>query len=183
MIIGIAGKGGSGKSTSAEVLTEEFGYTRGKFSGALKEMFRTFLTYRGAPWHIVERMVEGDLKELPTPLLNGKSPREFMQAIGEWGRREIHPDFWIDTEFEVQAGNDNLLFDDLRYPNEEAAIQKRGGFVVQLVGRSKDVNDHVSENFEPKKPTAVIDNRGTIEELQGKVRTLVKDMSWIDRAA
>ncbi len=183
MIIGIAGVAGSGKSTSAQVLTEEFGYTRGRFAGALKEMFRTFLTYRGAPWHVVEAMVEGDLKEEPSPLLNGKSPRQFMQSIGEWGRREIHPDFWVDTEFEKQADNDNMLFDDLRHDNEEEAIVKRGGFVVQLVGRSKDVNDHVSEHFEPKRPTAVIGNHGTVEELQSKVRTLVKDMSWIDRAA
>lgn len=180
MIIGIAGAAGSGKSTSAEVLVDEFGYTRGRFAGALKSMLRAFLAYRGASDELIDRLIDGDLKELPTALLNGRSPREFMQWLGEWGRREVHLDLWVDTEFEANDDADKLLFDDLRHDNEEEAIRKRGGLVLQLVGRSKDVNDHVSEHFVPTNPAEVINNTGTIGQLQDKVRRFARDVSWID---
>jgi hypothetical protein len=175
MIIGIAGEAGSGKGTTADVLLER-GFTRGKFANALKEMFRALLRYQGV--EDIERYVEGDLKELPSPYLNNKSPREFMQGIGQWGREFGGEDFWVDIEFGAKSEAENLLFDDLRHDNEEAAIVLRGGVVLQLVGRGGINSDHVSEQFKPKNPAAVIDNSGTIEELRDKVNEFARDLSW-----
>lgn len=177
MIVGISGKAGSGKGTTAAVLIER-GFVHGKFANALKEMLRALLRYRGATEETIERMVEGDLKEIPTDWLSGKSPRYVMQSIGQWGRESIEEDFWVDVEFDSKSGSKNLLFDDLRHDNEEAAIVKRNGLVVQVVGRGGIDSDHISESFNPKKPAVVFDNSGSIEQLQAKVNTFADDISW-----
>jgi hypothetical protein len=176
MIIGIAGEAGSGKGTTAEVLIER-GFVKGKFAGALKEMFRALLRYRGLDDEYIERLVEGDLKELPNQWLNGKSPRHAMQTLGAWGRNDIDEDFWVDVEFDSKNGVPDLLFDDLRHDNEEAAIVKRGGVVLQIIGRGGINSDHLSESFVPKIAT-VIDNSGTIPELRDKVTEFASDLSW-----
>lgn len=176
MIVGICGEADSGKSTAADILIER-GFVRGKFSAALKDMFRAFLRYRGAEESQLERYVEGDYKELPSSFLNYKSPRQFMQRLGQWGRDSIDEDLWSDTEFEVKSFAPNLLFDDLRYDNEESAIVKRGGVILQLVGRGGIDSDHVSEQFKPKNAT-VIDNSGSLEELRAKVNQFANDLSW-----
>lgn len=180
MIIGIAGEAGSGKGTAADVLIER-GFVKGKFAAALKEMLRALLRYRGVDETNIERMIEGDLKELPQGALNGKSPRYVMQSIGQWGRDEIDTDFWIDVELDAKRGEKNLVFDDLRHDNEEAALVKLGAGVLQIVGRGGIGSDHISENFTPKHPT-VIDNSGTIEELRAKVDRYRINLSWAQAA-
>lgn len=177
MIIGIAGQAGSGKGTAAGVLVDR-GFVKGKFAAALKEMLRALLRYRRIADDEIEEMIEGSLKELPHAALNGKSPRHVMQALGQWGRDAIEEDFWVDVEFDAKTGESKLLFDDLRYDNEEAAIKKRGGVVVQIVGRGGIDSDHLSEQFKPTNPVAVIDNSGTVEEFQAKIARFAMDISW-----
>jgi hypothetical protein len=177
MIVGIAGEAGSGKGTAAEVLAER-GYIRGKFAGALKEMLRALLHYQGVQQ--IDRYIEGDLKEVPSKYLGGKSPRHVMQWLGHSGRENIGDDFWIDVELRKLEGLPKVLFDDLRYDNEEAAIVARGGLVLQLVGRGGINGDHISEQFKPKNPAMVIENTGTIEDLQKQINTFADDISWIN---
>jgi hypothetical protein len=168
MIVGISGEIGSGKSTAAEILIEQ-GYIRGKFAGALKDMLRALLRYRGADDETIERMIEGDLKEKSTRLLNGRSPRYAMQTLGtEWGRDLIHPDLWVDTEMEAKADVPKLLFDDVRHPNEADAIRARGGVLAHLTGRGGDSTGHSSEGFVPE-GAAIISNTGSVEHLRGEL--------------
>lgn len=177
MIIGICGQADSGKSTASAVLMES-GFVRGKFANALKDMLRALLRYRGVTEEELERFIEGDLKEVPTDYLSGKSPRHAMQTLGgEWGRDCMGEDFWVETEFDSKSGAKDLVFDDLRHDNEEEAILKHGGVVIQLVGRGGIKGDHLSEQFVPKNPT-VIENTGTIEELREKVNQFAIDLSW-----
>lgn len=179
MIIGIAGEADSGKSTTANILIEK-GYTRGKFANALKDMLRALLRYQGVEENQIERYVEGDFKELPSVYLADKSPREFMQGIGQWGREFGGEDFWVDIEFDKRHYESKLLFDDLRHDNEEAAIQRRGGLVLHIVGRGGIPGNHVSETFKPKNPALVINNSGTLEELREKVERFAMDASWVN---
>lgn len=179
MIIGIAGEADSGKSTAAGFLLQR-GYVRGKFAAGLKEMLRALLRYRGLSPIEVERMIEGDLKELPHPKLGGKSPRFVMQSLGQWGRDEIGKDYWIDSEFDANDGTENILFDDLRHDNEEAAIKKRGGVVLQIVGRGGIAGDHVSERFKPENPVMVIDNSGTLADFEREINRFADDISWVE---
>lgn len=141
-VVAITGPAGSGKSTLADYLVSKHGYVRVKFAGPLKEMMRAM--------GLSDHHIEGDLKELPTPLLQGRTPRYAMQTLGtEWGRNIIGEDFW--TGLWASVANDVLdnggkvVCDDCRFENEAEVIRRFGGTVWQLRGRGGIAGDHSSE--------------------------------------
>lgn len=125
-LIGLLGRKGSGKDTAALALLSR-GYQNVKFAGALKDMIRVLLAYQGVDPYIVERMVEGDLKEEPTAFLGGQAPRFAMQTLGtEWGRTLIADDLWVKTAIR-RAGDRETVITDVRFPNEMEAVVAAGG--------------------------------------------------------
>lgn len=131
-LIGLIGRKGAGKDTCAEVLIQR-GYTNGKFAGALKDMARTLLFFQGAAAEDIEQMIEGNLKEHPTDLLNGKSPRHMMQTLGtEWGRKCMGEDFWVNASIR-HYGNGPIVFTDVRFQNEKDALEAAGGVCFGVV--------------------------------------------------
>lgn len=131
-LIGLIGRKGAGKDTAAETLTAR-GYGNVKFAGALKDMLRTLLEYQGLDAEMIERMVEGDLKEVPTDYLAGRTPRHAMQTLGtEWGRELIDSNFWVETAIRRAEGNGFAVVTDVRFPNEMAAIHEAGGVCIGI---------------------------------------------------
>jgi len=170
MIIGLAGRAGSGKSTVAAHLAAR-GYRRIRFADPLKDMMRAL--------GLTERHIEGDLKEQPCPLLAGKTPRYAMQTIGtEWGRGIIHPDLWVGA-WEARAANDNLVVaEDVRFPNEEAAIRRLGGWVIGVERPGREVGSgHPSEN-QPISPDLWLRNDGDVPALLAQVDSALISISW-----
>jgi hypothetical protein len=161
-LIGLIGKKGSGKDTAAEGL-EAYGFQNVKFAGALKAMLRTLLAYQGADEDTIGRMIDGDLKEVPTEYLNGKTPRFAMQTLGtEWGRTLIGPDFWLDTAMKKAATGDTVITD-CRFPNEVDAVKNQGGTVIRIVAEGQTVFDetavgvdHASETLMEQLPEDVV---------------------------
>ena len=130
-LIGLIGRKGAGKDTAAAVLMVR-GYQNVKFAGALKDMLRTLLAYQGVTPEVVERMVEGDLKETPTDYLDGQTPRLAMQTLGtEWGRNLIGSGFWVGTAIRKAGGRETVVTD-VRFPNEKAAIEAAGGVCIGI---------------------------------------------------
>jgi hypothetical protein len=132
-------------------------------------MIRSFLYYQGVDSLVVERMIEGDLKEIETEYLGGKSPRQFMQLLGtEFGRDLIHEDLWVNAWKRRVAGLDKTVTTDIRFPNEAQALAEAGGKLYRIE-RDTDVNIyslHESEKHIPYlKVSAIIDNFGTVEQL------------------
>jgi hypothetical protein len=126
IIIGIAGYAGSGKSAVAEMLIKEHGFQRIKFADGLKDMLRAL--------GLSEGWIEGELKETPSPLFLGHTPRHAMQTLGtEWGRQCIGEDFWVHYWTMRVRGRiattsgPKIVVDDVRYPNELAAVEKFSG--------------------------------------------------------
>ncbi|MGX1098866.1 deoxynucleotide monophosphate kinase [Amorphus sp. MBR-141] len=162
IVIGLVGRAGSGKTTVADYLVERLHFQRAKFATALKGMMRALLAYRGADPHTIERMIEGDLKEIPSPYLAGKTPRYAMQTLGtEWGRDRIDKDFWVDSEMgalERQFSSARLtlsppmfVFDDVRFANEVEAIRASSdGILVRIARAAADAIEagHESERLE-----------------------------------
>ena len=131
-LIGLIGRKGAGKDTAAETLTAR-GYGNVKFAGALKDMIRTLLAYQGLDADMIERMVEGDLKEVPTEYLAGRTPRHAMQTLGtEWGRDLIDSDFWVKSAIRRAEGVGHAVVTDVRFPNEMAAIHDAGGVCIGI---------------------------------------------------
>jgi len=148
IVVGIKGLIGSGKSTIARYLVERHGFTRGRWAGALKAMLRAYLTYRGCPPEIIERMIEGDLKEIPTDWLDGRSPRYAMEGLGNgWGREWMGKGFWIATETGRIASDqpERVVFEDCRHSNEGDAVRRMGGRVWEVYQPGQEPQDHHTE--------------------------------------
>lgn len=147
ILIALAGEKGSGKDTAAKALVE-VGFRNAKMAGGLKEMLRAYLRYRLAPEALIERMLEGDLKETPSPYLNGRTPRHAMQTLGtEWGRERMSPTFWIDALRDHLGPVRRAVITDVRFPNEADWAKAQGATVIG-VERQQDrplADQHASE--------------------------------------
>ena len=169
-VIGLTGPMGCGKSTVAAHL-ETKGYTRIKMAGVLKEMMRAMgLGYE----HI-----EGSLKEVPSPLLCGKTPRFAMQTIGtEWGRNTIGENLWCNIWVAqalqaLRTHSFGVLCDDIRFPNEADALKSVGGVLIEVVrpGHEKSAS-HESETFDVVPEIKLLNDR-SIEHLIFSVDALL----------
>ncbi|MDE4059787.1 hypothetical protein [Phaeobacter gallaeciensis] len=187
-VIGLCGAAGAGKSTVAAVLAE-YGYTRLRFADPLKSMLRTLLAAAGVAEDEVERMVEGDLKELPHPALGGKSPRLAMQTLGtEWGRTHLGLDFWVNTARRqiraILGRGGRVVVEDCRFPNEAEAIRASWpsdpadplggpfefGQLWLVTGRGGIGQGHESEaHLSHLAPDLFLDNSGCLERLEAAV--------------
>jgi hypothetical protein len=146
--IGIAGRKRSGKDTAAIMLPRE--YRKLSFAKPIKAMLRTLLSTRGADHELIERMMEGDLKEITSPLFGGHTPRHAMQTLGtEWGRQCIHGSLWVDTALtEALATGECYVIPDVRFHNECNAIKAIGGVVIRVERPGRPIGvleDHASE--------------------------------------
>lgn len=177
MIIGLTGYAGSGKSTAAKHLVEKHGFTQVKFAGPLKQMMRCL--------GLGDREIEGDLKEVPHPVLNYKTPRYAMQTLGtEWGRELIGQNLWVNVGVEsthqALGEGSQVVIDDCRFPNEAAAIKELGGVIIKINRPGVEpVNAHASESQELPVDWEVY-NVGTPEALG---RAIDSTLEFIGRAA
>lgn len=144
-IIGITGKKGAGKDTLAAILVQD-GYRAMAFADAL-------YTEVARRYNVTEAFLRHrPTKETPSPLLQGKSPRQVLQEIGMLCRAEDH-DYWIkilqkrleqDPPF---AGCVGTLITDVRMPNEVAFIRAHKGLLIRVVrpGMMETVDTHITE--------------------------------------
>lgn len=195
-LLGFAGKARSGKSTAGAFITQQYGFRPASFAGCLKEMLRAMFTYQGVDPDVIEEMLEGHLKGADVPALGTipgsfkpNSPRRAMQTLGtEWGRQLMDPNLWIDAEMRHQNIYNpgcNLVFADIRFPNEAKYIQDNGGFVVKLVRHASEDDlgtvaaSHGSENQDIPY-NMIIQNNTAIEHLQDRLRKLIQYLGWED---
>jgi len=163
MILGLCGLARSGKSTIAAHL-EARGFYRLRFSSPLKNMLRAI--------GLTESEIEGDLKESPCDALGGATPRHAMLTLGtEWGRDMIHPDLWVILwQRHAAQHSENIVVEDMRFPNELAAIRNLGGIVWRVDrGAGRSIN-HRSEGFVRSfEPDRIIMNDGDPDALYDAV--------------
>lgn len=168
----------SGKSEVARCLVEEHGYTRLRFAGPLKDMLRVLLRSMGNDFHTSERMVEGDLKEMPLLGLAGATPRTIMQTLGtDWGRDTIQDDIWIEcarrTSDAIIRNGGRVVIDDLRFPNEYAFVTgwySGEAWRIDRPGAVQSGTDHPSEALlEDKNFDCRIANDASVDDLWDSV--------------
>ncbi|MGY3443251.1 deoxynucleotide monophosphate kinase [Bradyrhizobium sp. USDA 4473] len=182
IVIGIKGFIGSGKTTVARHLIERHGFVRGRFAGALKDMLRAYLRYRHCDAATIERMIEGDLKEKPTPWLGGRSPRRAMEGFGGLrGRDFMGSEFWIGTEADKLyiENPQSVVFEDVRHANEGEAIDRMGGFVVEIVRPGLIPQDHRTEKaqLEVKAHRSVLNYQSDMESTFRQMDIVVADLA------
>ena len=171
-LIALTGVASSGKTTVAKELAR-FGYTRTKFSQTLKNML---LQIPG----VTEEMTEGNQKELPQNIFDGKSPREVMQTLGtEWGRELVTNKIWLDSWERSVEGLSNVVVEDLRFPNEANLVRKLGGEIWSIQRKGYESDGHKSETEMVNiKPDILIHNDGDINSLHDMLKSLLGKFDW-----
>lgn len=164
MLIGLTGPAGVGKTTLANELVKDYGWSRIGFGNGIKAATRGLLDYlsnsRSQP-DLMERIVVGELKDTRLDLLYNLTSRDIQIAIGE-GIRKIDPYFWVksamrEAETQLRYGQ-CVVFDDIRKNVEAHAIRDAGGIIIKLSrygwkyngvgGNTPDISEEIIEDFE-----------------------------------
>lgn len=186
-VIGICGYKGHGKSIIARILEEVYGYKEMSFAESLKtSIANTFHWDRkrmdsSEPEDRIwkETVDPWWSKRLNKPLM---SPRWTLQNVGtDVMRKHFDSEIWlaslekkiVDLPESVQC----IAISDCRFINEKEMIDSFDGIVIRVRRESIPMVDaHISEiaflSFEG--PNVIdLDNNGTIEELEIKVKSIV----------
>jgi dephospho-CoA kinase len=181
--IAIAGKMGSGKTTLAQMLSEQHTSPSVRLYSFATKVKDTALE--------LGLISKKDLKE------KNSTTREILQELGQ-GIRNIGKDVWINylleimetDEAQVKINKGNLLqiVDDVRYINEFEALVEGGFYMVRLVtadcyrferinSKNYYLTEHASETSLDSNSLlwdTVISNNKTKEELYEKSRLIYK---------
>lgn len=147
-----------------------------------------------------EALDQGFLRYQIMPVI--LSPRLLLQLIGtECIRTIIHPNTWINALFNHYHPNNmdlinaknrtnrispepifpNWIITDVRFPNEAKAIKDKSGLLIRINRGIRNTGNHLSEtaldNYE--KFDSIIENNGSIKDLQFMLKKLLKDENII----
>lgn len=199
-LIGISGKIGSGKDTTAELiqLVTLYGLNhtseiRTLASRLLDDPELIKFTVQNCNWEIVKyayklKLIGSLLTGIPVekfesqefkktqmaPEWGNISVREFLQTLGTNALRDqVHEDVWINALFSDFNDSDTWLITDVRFPNEAEAIKKKGGIVVR-VDRGLSTGEHPSETaLDDYEFDYIIPNKGDKTQLLEEVINFV----------
>ena len=112
MKIAICGKMGSGKSYIAKKIAEKYNYKVYSFASYVKELAIKLFNMNGKDRHLLQTLAEK--------------------------MKEIDEDVWVNVLLRDIANKDNIIIDDLRFPNELNAL-KNLNFVILNVWIDEEI--------------------------------------------
>lgn len=62
-----------------------------------------------------------------------------MEWLGEGSRKQFGDDIWVKRWFANQPPDGNVVFDDVRNPDEAEAIQAAGGLIIRITHEKADM--------------------------------------------
>lgn len=187
VLLAFAGKMYTGKDTAANIWVSRYAkylrdinavsttptrdYARIAFADGIKSICKQLFNLTNEDVNTPE----GKKKSI---LLYNKTVRELLQGVGEGLRQSISPNIWvystmqkIDTILQIEACH--ILVTDVRYINELNALKSRGFTLIKMVRNTGVVDNHPSEqDLKDELFDYVIDNNGTMEELEQKLLLL-----------
>ena len=184
MLVGITGRKGSGKDAFAKHLIDQ-DFCNLKMAGVLKNMLRVLYTMAGEKDEIIERKIEGDLKEQPCEILGGATPRWAMQSLGtEWAKM-IDPTHTLWSRiFEngvrpLLENGENVVCTDIRFQHEVEVVRRLGGKLVRVSRPEVSCNDpHPSElEMESLEVDETIFNVGTLKDLEKRAAYFLEGLT------
>lgn len=182
-IVGMSGFARSGKDTAADVLVDEFDFTRVAFADKLRQMLyelnplvaptkEKYFTRPKTPVY-TQQVIDDYGWDGYKETMYGDEIRRLLQRLGtEAGRKTLWDTIWIDAAFAGVESN-KIVVTDARFFNEFDAVRDRGGVIwrVERAGVGP-ANSHASELEAVDYPNfgLTIQNDGTLEEYKDKVR-------------
>jgi len=179
ILIGLAGRKGSGKNTAGDILEKEYGFTQLSFAAPLKASAAALLNvsvadleeWKNDPEALVSVFAPGEWEG------RAMSVREFLQRYGTEAHRDIFgEDFWTKQLIDQLPEKGKFVITDARFDNECAAIQNAGGYVVYIDRPGTDDGDTHASEVPPADDLiyAKVLNDSTIEALQRKLDVLLQ---------
>lgn len=172
-VIGLTGVAGAGKSTVAQYLVEQHGFTRLSFAAPLKKMLRTLDPYIAGEFRLSEAIrlmpvdTENQLKE------HFPEYRRLLQVLGTDCIRAVDPDFWVKAAVaQMTDPEGKYVFDDVRFPNEAEVIKSYEAEGLWNIYRHgyEAVNGHASEQHAGNMgEDFIITNDRTVEMLHSDI--------------
>jgi hypothetical protein len=134
-VIGLTGRRHVGKTRAADHLVDRYGFVRvHPFAGG-KVATAAYFVHLGADPDEARRMVNGDLRDVPSPLLPGNvTPRLFMERFGRFMGVDMGADWTLGREIDLAWRRDPgrpLIVESVVY--EAPAIRAVGGLIVRIV--------------------------------------------------
>lgn len=136
--IALVGKAKSGKSTAAQFLVENYGYTRLSFAKALKDCASLI-------WGPLDQEDKDAVIQTTPP----RTLREIYFLLGTEVVRNIDANAWVNIVNRVIDNSPTKLYvvDDVRFPNELETLRVRGFISIRLSRPDEAVIDHKSETL------------------------------------
>lgn len=177
MIIGLSGYAQSGKDTAASFFE---GYERRAFADPMRDVLYTLNPIVKSGLNLQDAIDEDgwDKAKVRYPEI-----RRLLQVLGtEVGRAKWGDNFWVWQATKGLNSNQNIVFTDVRFPNELEEIKIFGGVTVRIVRDGVEaVNTHPSESaLDDATFDFTIHNNGTLEELKAKIENLVQMLKFVE---
>lgn len=183
-LVGIGHVAQVGKSTSAEGLKHDLQFREVSFADPLKVM-----AMKADPMILSNSTMNvaigaGHLAKLVQSMGWDKAKvtfpeiRAFLQRLGTAVRDVMGEDTWLKLALDNVYDDERVVVADVRYRNEFDAVRQRGGFLIKVTRPGHVAYGHVSEtellSVKDDEWDAVIENTGTVIELQQKVVEAVR---------
>ena len=177
MIIGFNGYARSGKDSAARVLIEDYGFKRIEFADKIRAVLWDLnpLIDEGFPLQEAVEMYGWDDAKVAFPEI-----RRLLQELGVSARDCLHQDVWVNAALKDIVKDEDYVVTDVRFVNEVAALRSLNAKFA-LIHRPgvTAVNSHISEYaLKDFTPDYVIDNSGSLEALNLKVKDFLKEIQY-----
>lgn len=183
MLFGMAGLKGAGKDTAADVLVNEYGFTKVAFADSLRQLL---LILDPIVWaNPDEAGMTVRLSEVVFAFGWDYSKRTYtevrrlMQIFGtEVGRNSISENLWVDVLVQnypdIGDFNSKYVIIDCRFPNEAEFIYELGGEVIWVDRPGLTSDGHESESLAMRdKANLLLHNDEGIEKIEEDMRFLI----------
>jgi dephospho-CoA kinase len=172
--VGFCGLAGAGKDTAAAVLVRR-GWVPLAFADALREVYAQLYPYRLV---LADELREAGVKDA-VAFPNGLTHRQGLQRLGTEVGRQLDEGVWVAhlqrrAEECVRLGAHSFCVTDVRFENEARFIQEQGGLVICVRRPGLRALAHASERPEGLPVDAVIENDGTVLDLERQVQEVVE---------
>ncbi len=151
-LVGLTGRAGAGKDTSADILREWYGFTQIAFADPLrleivdafgvdfrlfKRDFKEVRTHSLAIGRCADPAFIARMRDLGQSLTAPRSPRDIMRWWGTEYRRWQVSDYWIQRMIEridalLRTGVWRIVISDVRFDNEVACVRGLGGTIWRI---------------------------------------------------
>lgn len=177
MLIGLTGVARAGKDSVADILVEEYEFTKISPADLVRAVALgadPWMPVKDAKWFPLSALVAHygweEAKEFP-------EVRTFLQRLGtEGGRKVLGEDVWIDALMATLEPGKSYVNSSARFVNEAAPILASGGEVWRIVRDGYDPLDHVSDAGLPESLiTRTLYNNWSLDDLRKAVRSLMKN--------